>query len=208
VAQDDDASIVSAAAVLVTAVVSGATVYNTLQSQASDEAKAARELAVNCVTSASTIAKLAIEKAKEFDDLPQDGKINFANIIPTNLSSTFPLTSSSDIFDGAKHLAFPVGTSPKPLILTVVPTRECRAAPRRIDGVRFGSALCAVTSSAGGPPRAAVGRSAKRAPTISDNPPRLGQPLQSQVGRVRTFQGFDRASERRGNPAGATGFET
>jgi hypothetical protein len=74
-------SIVSAAAVLVTAVVSFASLHNAQQSQNYDREKSDRDFALNCVVSASAIAKLVFDSSDKFDNLQSAGKINFANVV-------------------------------------------------------------------------------------------------------------------------------
>lgn len=74
-------SVVSVAAVCVTAVVSLASVFNTQRAQISDQEKSDRDLALNCVTTASVVANVVLDRSEKFDALPPDGKINFANVV-------------------------------------------------------------------------------------------------------------------------------
>ena len=110
-------SIVSVAAVVVTTTVSLVTLYNAQRSDTYDHEKSDRELALNCVVSASNVAKLVFDSSDKFDQSSTANKINFANVVlaayPPSVADRFlrSLTPRIPVEDSGSRTAFQVALS-------------------------------------------------------------------------------------------------
>lgn len=83
--------IVSLAAVIVTAFVGILGIVNTHRSQLDEEAKNERDFKLSCVSSAATMAQMALGLSKEFRSMSDDDKIHQINVI----IALFPPDSAS-----------------------------------------------------------------------------------------------------------------
>jgi hypothetical protein len=147
---------VSVAAVLVTALIGLLGWMNTRNSQAYEEDKSEREIALNCVSSGATVANMAIALSKDFKDMPEDEKINYMNIIiasfPPDTASRFllalsPLISKPEVLVAFQASQMSIGT-----LARTNQRHACPDAPPLIQAQR--TAEGAAGPSLGPPPAA------------------------------------------------------